>query len=152
VRRAVLSLFGIGFVPGLPGTYASAATAAGCLGVAAAGVPLWVAAAGAVVLGTLATLAFAAPRDEDRGGDPPWVVTDEVAGQGLATLGAVAASSTALAVAVAFALFRVLDIGKPGPVGALERLPGALGVLADDLAAGLGAGAATLGIAAATGL
>ena len=38
---------------------------------------------------------------------------------------------------VAFALFRLLDILKPGPIGALERLPGGLGIMADDLLAGL---------------
>ncbi len=45
--------------------------------------------------------------------------------------------------AAAFICFRVLDIAKPWPIRRLERLPGGLGIMADDLAAGL-AGAALL--------
>ena len=37
----------------------------------------------------------------------------------------------------AFGLFRLFDIWKPGPVGWCDRRPGALGVVLDDLAAGL---------------
>jgi phosphatidylglycerophosphatase A len=36
-----------------------------------------------------------------------------------------------------FLLFRVLDIVKPYPADALEHLPGGLGIMADDVAAGL---------------
>jgi phosphatidylglycerophosphatase A len=39
--------------------------------------------------------------------------------------------------AVAFLSFRVLDIWKPWPIRQLERLPGGLGIMADDLVAGL---------------
>lgn len=38
-----------------------------------------------------------------------------------------------------FALFRYFDILKPGPIKALQRLPGGWGVVADDLLAGLAA-------------
>ena len=37
---------------------------------------------------------------------------------------------------LAFVLFRVLDASKPGPVGAAERVPGAWGIMLDDLVAG----------------
>ncbi len=38
----------------------------------------------------------------------------------------------------AFLLFRLLDIAKPGPIGWLDRtVGGGLGVMADDLLAGL---------------
>ena len=36
-----------------------------------------------------------------------------------------------------FLLFRVFDIGKWFPMKQLERLPGGLGIVADDVAAGL---------------
>lgn len=39
----------------------------------------------------------------------------------------------------AFLMFRLFDIWKPWPISALERLPGAWGVMADDLGAGLAA-------------
>lgn len=37
---------------------------------------------------------------------------------------------------LAFVLFRILDALKPGAVGAAERVPGAWGVMLDDLVAG----------------
>jgi phosphatidylglycerophosphatase A len=98
------------------------------------------------------TLAFAPPSEDGEHADPSWVVTDEVAGQGLAVLGAATAASPLGAVALSFFLFRGLDIVKPGPIGALERLPGAVGVLADDLAAGAVAGALTFAAVVALGL
>ena len=41
---------------------------------------------------------------------------------------------------VAFVLFRILDIWKPWPIRRLQCLPRGLGIVADDLAAGLLAG------------
>lgn len=66
--------------------------------------------------------------------DPGWVVIDEVAGQWVTLLGLHHISvPTAL---LGFALFRVLDITKPGPIGWADHQHGARGVMADDLIAG----------------
>jgi len=40
---------------------------------------------------------------------------------------------------LAFLLFRLFDILKPWPISAAEKLPGGLGVMADDMVAGLAA-------------
>lgn len=69
------------------------------------------------------------------GGDPGFVVIDEVLGQWVALAGAGAFTFTSGA--AAFVLFRLFDIFKPWPVRAAERLPGGWGIVADDLAAGL---------------
>jgi phosphatidylglycerophosphatase A len=66
--------------------------------------------------------------------DPGQVVIDEVAGQ-LATL--LALSVNALGVAIGFLLFRTFDILKPWPIRRLEALPGGLGIMADDIVAGI---------------
>lgn len=66
--------------------------------------------------------------------DPGPVVIDEVAGQ-LLTLFLVAPNW--LGIVGAFFLFRVLDIIKPWPAGRFEQLPGGVGIMADDLMAGL---------------
>lgn len=66
--------------------------------------------------------------------DPQCVVIDEVAGQ-LITLIAVPVSWKSLS--VGFILFRGFDIVKPPPVRQLEQLPEGLGIVMDDVAAGL---------------
>jgi len=66
--------------------------------------------------------------------DPGYVVIDEVAGQ-LVTL--VLTGAGALGAVLGFFLFRALDIIKPWPAAQFERLPGGLGIMADDLMAGV---------------
>ena len=151
--RVVLSFGGIGFLRGPSGTYASLATAA--LIVAAHGTSPAadaIAVLAAVVLGSVATILLGNGLvGPDGHGDPSWVVTDEVAGQGLALLVAGLSPHRSLVTTIAaFVLFRAFDITKPGPVSAAERLPGGLGILADDLLAGLFAGARALGLGAVT--
>ena len=67
--------------------------------------------------------------------DPGQVVVDEVAGM-MVTLAFNRVAGFAWLTA-AFVLFRASDIIKPFPVNRLERLPGGLGIMADDLAAGV---------------
>ena len=67
--------------------------------------------------------------------DPASIVVDEVAGQWLVLL---AAPLTPLGFAIAFAAFRFYDILKPWPVSLAERrLPGAWGIMCDDIVAGI---------------
>lgn len=66
--------------------------------------------------------------------DPGAVVVDEVAGM-LITLLLLPVSL--VGTCVGFLIFRLLDIVKPWPAGRLEALPGGLGVMADDVMAGL---------------
>lgn len=79
--------------------------------------------------------------------DPSYVVIDEVAGQWL-TLLPVALLPTGgrqiLCATVAFFLFRVADVIKPPPARQAEALPGGVGILADDLLAGVYSCLATL--------
>lgn len=128
----VLALwFGCGLVPIAPGTAGSlgalplyflvrghgpVALVALALGIAVVGV--W---SGGVVAEARQTV------------DPQIVVIDEVAG----TLLALAfAPLTFAGIAVAFALFRVLDAVKIFPARAAERLHGGLGIVLDDVVAG----------------
>ncbi len=95
------------------------------------------------IAAVLVLSAFAVPRVVRASGlkDPQYVVIDEVAGQ-LCALGL--AGPDAVRIVLAFVAFRLLDIFKPWPIHRLERLPGAWGVMADDLAAGLLAGLVTI--------
>jgi phosphatidylglycerophosphatase A len=62
------------------------------------------------------------------------IVIDEVAGQ-LVTFIAVPLSWKSLL--AGFILFRGFDILKPPPLRQLEQLPGGVGIVVDDVAAGL---------------
>lgn len=64
--------------------------------------------------------------------DSPKIVIDEVAGFLIA-----AYNWHGYYLIMAFILFRILDVFKPDPIRQLQKLPGGLGVMADDLAAGL---------------
>jgi phosphatidylglycerophosphatase A len=137
---------GLGFLRPAPGTWASIGAGTGvfliCLVVPPAWLqPSFLALAAAASLVGLATCPAAIRHF--RRADPPQVVIDEVAGTWLACAlvpGAVLGGSPLLATIVIVGAFRVFDIAKPWPVGWLERLPGAWGIMADDLAAGLLAG------------
>ncbi len=137
--RWVASFGGSGLAPLAPGTVGSLAALPPGLAL------LWVShaalAAGVVVV---VALGLWAVRAAGAGDDPGWVVIDEVAGQWIALL-ALAHPSVVGALA-AFAAFRLFDIAKPGPVGWAERLPGAMGVMADDVLAGALAAAVVWGL------
>ncbi len=68
--------------------------------------------------------------------DNPRIVLDEVVGYWVAAAGLPRAALPAL---WAFVAFRAFDSLKLPPYNRLERLPGGLGVVADDLGAGLAA-------------
>jgi phosphatidylglycerophosphatase A len=67
--------------------------------------------------------------------DPGLVVVDEVVGQWVTLLGAAVLEWKSWIAALV--LFRLFDIWKPWPVRSLERLPGGVGIVTDDLAAGI---------------
>ena len=80
---------------------------------------------------------------ERRGeGDPRPIVVDEAAGQWLTYLVALpfvpllTTVQIAIFAAAGFLLFRFFDVVKVWPIKAFEKLPGGIGIVADDLAAG----------------
>ncbi len=78
-------------------------------------------------------------RGED---DPRPIVVDEAAGQWLTYLVALpfvpllVPSHLAIFATAGFFLFRFFDVIKVWPIKAFEKLPGGIGIVADDLAAG----------------
>ncbi|MDZ3823017.1 MAG: phosphatidylglycerophosphatase A [Pseudoxanthomonas sp.] len=125
--------FGSGLAPWAPGTAGSLVALALWLAFLQAGPsPALQALAVLLAIGPCVLAADWAARRLGRK-DPGCVVSDELAGQWLALLAAPPAWPWWLA---AFVLFRIFDIAKPWPMRALERLPGGLGIVLDDLAAG----------------
>lgn len=129
----IATVGGSGFLRPAPGTWGSA-VALPAWALLIAPLSLW--AQLAIVLVTFAIGVWVSERVCRRYGvkDHPSIVIDEVAGQWLALL---ALPADIVVIVLAFALFRLLDIRKPGPIGWLDaRLPGGFGVMTDDLAAG----------------
>ena len=73
--------------------------------------------------------------------DASIIVIDEIAGIWLAI--SILPNTNPLWIAVAVLFFRIYDITKPSYIGKLDKLPGGIGVMADDLLAGVLAGLST---------
>jgi phosphatidylglycerophosphatase A len=130
IAHSIATVGGIGRIPAMPGTWASAAAlpAAWALYVAG-GAPLLALATLAVFLVGLWASGVAA--DEAGVKDPGWIVIDEIAGQWLVLL--VVPPNIEL-YALGFVLFRIADIWKPWPASWADRaLSGGAGVMVDDL-------------------
>ncbi|MEZ4754279.1 MAG: phosphatidylglycerophosphatase A [Bdellovibrionota bacterium] len=69
--------------------------------------------------------------------DPKEIVIDEWAGMAVALIPIPFAIEPLKYIIVSFILFRLFDITKPRPISNVEKLPGALGIMADDLLAGI---------------
>ena len=72
--------------------------------------------------------------------DPKEVVVDEISGQFIAILGCVQSDKSTyifLSLLLSFVLFRFFDITKIGPIKKFENLPNGIGIMADDMVAGL---------------
>lgn len=66
--------------------------------------------------------------------DPSSVVIDEVCGM---LLGLLFVPYDIRLVVVGFLIFRILDTLKPSPIGMIEKLKGGLGIMGDDIIAGI---------------
>jgi len=144
-----IATFGVGLLPLAPGTWGS---------VVGVGIYLllryfasnlgqfpFLALQLAVILSITFAGIWAATQTERLSGrkDPGKVVVDEVAGQmiSLLPLVLVPVSAWTTWVIVSFTLFRFFDIVKPYPARRMERLHGGLGIMCDDLVAGIYAAA-----------
>jgi phosphatidylglycerophosphatase A len=118
----------LGYVPVAPGTFGSAAGLAVFYAVrstGSTGVEL-------VVIAALFAIGIWSGTQAEHhfgGVDPSPVVMDEVVGM-LITLALIPVNLTGAI--VGFVVFRVLDVIKPWPSAGFEKLPGGLGVMADD--------------------
>jgi len=116
-----------GYLPFAPGTWASLLSA-GILYF----VP-WFNRPAVIALLVLAGL-FAVERSRGEERDPDYIVIDELIGLLVATTGH---DLDKWNIVKAFILFRAFDILKPYPIRKVERLPGACGIIADDVLAGI---------------
>ena len=127
---------GVGYLPLAPGTFGSL-VGVGIFWLLVRANPLVIVAAILVV--TFAGI-WAGSRIEQLSGrkDPGKVVVDEVAGQMIALFPlTLFARWSIAAVILSFILFRFFDIVKPYPANRLQDLHGGMGIMFDDLVAGV---------------
>jgi phosphatidylglycerophosphatase A len=138
---AIATVFGVGrsrFAPGTAGSVVALPFAWLIAEFCGRG---WLLLAATIILlpiGTWACEMYASAKGEV---DPKECVIDEVAGQWIVCAFAPILTAWYIAVAwyfFAFVLFRVFDIWKPWPISWVERkVPGGLGIMADDVVAAL---------------
>ncbi len=150
-RLLLITTFGLGKMRPASGTWGSMppvvlAAAMLASGISAQGVWFHLVLGAVVVFFSLACLMQGDEAEGKWGKDPSNAVADETAGQcfSLMFLPAAATATWQMAIfslALAFISFRVLDIVKPWPARQLQRLPAGLGILIDDVIAGIYAAA-----------
>lgn len=137
IALLLATCFGAGFAPRAPGTAGSLVALPVFLLLRwSPGIVMAV-----VIIGLCAIGVWAAQRVSDALGveDPQIVVIDELVGAMIAM--AIGGGDGYWQPVLALALFRLFDIWKPWPIAPLERLsPAGVGIMADDVAAGLVAG------------
>ena len=136
-----ISTFGVGYLPVMPGTYGSLVGVGIFLGFTqlVKGNALVAVAVVSIVVITFVGI-WAASRTEalDNRKDPRKVVVDEVAGQLISLFPLTLFTHWSIvAVIISFILFRFFDIVKPYPARRLEALKGGMGIMCDDLVAGV---------------
>jgi phosphatidylglycerophosphatase A len=138
ISTVIASVLGVGYFPVASGTVMSIIAVPLAIVIArqGGGAAVLIASLLAFVIGIWACGAHVRATGRD---DPSECVIDELAGQWLACAGVLFAPASAAELALAFLLFRLFDILKPWPISAAERLPGGMGVMADDMLAGLAA-------------
>ena len=133
----IATWFGVGLMRHAPGTWGTlAALPVALVAVTLAG-PIFLAlvAITVAVVGIWAAERLANQIDKEVHHDLPIVVVDEVAGMLIALI---PAGFSPVLWAVAFVLFRILDIWKPWPIRPIDRhVKGGLGIMVDDIAAGV---------------
>jgi len=134
--RAIGSFFGIGYFPLFPGTIASLVTAAIIFIMAGTfeikliwDIEIFFV---LLLIGFLSGYDLVKHKDIK---DPKWFVMDEVAGMWLSLIAL--PKDNMWVVLIAFAMFRVFDITKPWLIGKAEKIPGAAGIMLDDVLAAI---------------
>jgi phosphatidylglycerophosphatase A len=130
-RTFLVSGFGAGYAPKAPGTAGSlVGLFFGALLLTAGHLPLFF---GIILASGLGIYAVGAAGSAAQ--DPGWIVIDEIAGQMIPLLALPHLSL--LGLVLSFALFRLFDIWKPGPVGWADARHDEWGVMGDDIIAGV---------------
>ncbi len=138
--------FGSGYSPFAPGTAGSAVGVAFVWGMSFLALPGQI--VSVLIVTVLSMIAADIVAKATGLKDPGLIVADEIAGM-MVTM--IAIPFTLTNVLLGFILFRVMDVVKPPPARQFEHFKGGIGIVADDLMAGVYAHLALRGILAVIG-
>lgn len=124
--------FGSGYSPFAPGTAGSAVGLVFVWGMSTLSLAGQIAAVAVVTV--LSIIAADVVAKSTGLKDPGLIVADEIAGM-MVTMVAIPLTMTSLI--LGFVLFRVMDVVKPPPARRFENFKGGVGIVADDLMAGV---------------
>jgi phosphatidylglycerophosphatase A len=137
--RLFLSLGGIGFLPVMPGTIASAGTLLFLVGLDMV-LPLGYGFRGVILLfliGGIVFLSRAVMQMLEKIRDYQWIVLDEVVGMMIAVSPLFFWNDTNFWWFVGFLLFRFFDIRKPLGISKIDQSHSPMSILMDDIIAGI---------------
>jgi len=153
LNRLFITFFGTGLAPKAPGTAGS--LAALVVGVALLQVvpmqTLFMLTLAITIIGIFEINKYEKATNSH---DDKSIVIDEVAGMWIALMFAVSSAKTMsyeyaelIAIVGSFAAFRLFDIWKPSTIGVIDRkVKGGLGVMGDDILAGIAGGLLTVAL------
>lgn len=131
LATAFATFLGVGFFPFAPGTVATAA-GIGLIFVIHGNWPVYIAVLAALFVIAIPVCTYL--EKESGRKDPGILVIDEVVGVMVSLLGLPLTWPVAI---IGFFLFRAFDMFKIYPINKFEALPGGLGIMLDDVMAGL---------------
>lgn len=134
VWKLIVSGFGLGFIPVAPGTMGAIGALVPAILILRYAAHPYVILVGLAVVFTVLGIIGSNKLQHEWGKDPSRIVVDEVVGMWISLLWV---GSGWIPVFSAFILFRFFDIVKPLGIRKTEELPGGIGVMADDILAGI---------------
>lgn len=138
IRKLITTFFYLGYLPLIPGTFGSLASLFIYIGIRQNPYILILVSCLIIILGFVLSGQTAA---EFKRRDPPQIVIDEISGMLISFLAlpacAVSGSFNRLTLILGFLFFRIFDSLKPYPANKVHRLGGSLGIMGDDIIAGI---------------
>lgn len=141
IPKMIATSFGAGFLPVAPGTWGAIVAVVIWLPLYlwCPGTPAWIATTAGILFFAIAGTWASSVSEKYWGKDPVVACVDETVGQLISMLPLCGGPSVApwWLILVSLALFRFFDIFKPLGIRKLEKLPGGVGMMADDILAAI---------------
>ena len=132
IYRAISTVFYAGYFPKAPGTFASAIAVGFWWLIPESGLQTQL--SSIIIVTVIGIFTSGKTAEYLNIKDPSVIVIDEVSGMWISLL---LLPKSLVVYVIAFILFRILDIAKPLWINSVQNFPGGIGIMADDILAGL---------------